>query len=149
VRQFNAPPEWPTPPTPGWRPPRRWRPPSTWPAAPKGWSFWVDAQGRPIRGPIARYGGPSRIRMTALVAVPVVLIAAVAALLLSRPDTGPAVAQHEPEPRSTTVPTPVLVYKNCAAVRAAGKAPLHRGSPGYSRVLDGNGDGVACERGTS
>jgi len=36
-------------------------------------------------------------------------------------------------------------YPNCAAVRAAGKAPLHRGDPGYRPGLDGDGDGIACE----
>ncbi|RJE91384.1 DNA-entry nuclease [Paenibacillus sp. 1011MAR3C5] len=39
----------------------------------------------------------------------------------------------------------VIVYANCAAVRAAGKAPLHEGEPGYSRKLDRDDDGVACE----
>ncbi|MFD1321873.1 excalibur calcium-binding domain-containing protein [Micromonospora sonneratiae] len=38
-----------------------------------------------------------------------------------------------------------VYYANCAAVRAAGKAPLYRGQPGYSRKLDRDGDGVACE----
>ncbi|MER7250479.1 excalibur calcium-binding domain-containing protein [Kribbella sp. NPDC000426] len=42
-----------------------------------------------------------------------------------------------------------MAYKNCAEVRAAGKAPLHRGDPGYSPALDRNGDGVACDRGNS
>ncbi len=37
-------------------------------------------------------------------------------------------------------------YRNCAEVRAAGAAPLYRGSPGYSSKLDRDGDGVACER---
>lgn len=41
--------------------------------------------------------------------------------------------------------TTEVYYKNCAAVRAAGAAPLHRGDPGYSLHLDGNADGVACE----
>lgn len=36
-------------------------------------------------------------------------------------------------------------YKNCAAVRRAGKAPLYAGQPGYSGKLDADGDGVACE----
>ena len=36
-------------------------------------------------------------------------------------------------------------YPNCAAVRAAGAAPLRRGSPGYRAGLDRDGDGVACE----
>jgi hypothetical protein len=38
-----------------------------------------------------------------------------------------------------------VYYPNCAAVRAAGKAPLHRGDPGYRSGLDRDGDGVACE----
>lgn len=36
-------------------------------------------------------------------------------------------------------------YKNCAAARNAGAAPLHRGDPGYSGKLDRDGDGIACE----
>ncbi|KAB8288613.1 serine protease, subtilase family [Bifidobacterium ramosum] len=38
-----------------------------------------------------------------------------------------------------------VYYKNCAEVKAAGKAPLHRGQPGYRPGLDRDGDGVACE----
>jgi hypothetical protein len=38
-----------------------------------------------------------------------------------------------------------VYYANCAAVIAAGKAPLFRGQPGYSMALDRDGDGVACE----
>lgn len=36
-------------------------------------------------------------------------------------------------------------YANCSAVRAAGAAPIYRGDPGYSKKLDRDGDGVACE----
>ncbi|WP_461167634.1 excalibur calcium-binding domain-containing protein [Tsukamurella serpentis] len=36
-------------------------------------------------------------------------------------------------------------YRSCAEARAAGAAPLLRGQPGYSRNLDRDGDGVACE----
>jgi len=36
-------------------------------------------------------------------------------------------------------------YPNCNAARAAGVAPISRGSPGYRSELDGDGDGVACE----
>src|SRR5664280_2749432 len=36
-------------------------------------------------------------------------------------------------------------YANCAAARAAGAAPLHRGDPGYRSGLDRDGDGIACE----
>lgn len=38
-----------------------------------------------------------------------------------------------------------VYYKNCTAVREAGKAPLYKGDPGYSAKLDRDGDGIACE----
>lgn len=38
-----------------------------------------------------------------------------------------------------------VYYKNCAAARDAGVAPIQRGEPGYRKALDRNGDGVACE----
>lgn len=36
-------------------------------------------------------------------------------------------------------------FRNCAAARAAGAAPLYRGQPGYGAHMDGDGDGIACE----
>ena len=39
-----------------------------------------------------------------------------------------------------------VYYRNCAAARAAGAAPLYRGQPGYRPQLDRDGDGIACER---
>lgn len=36
-------------------------------------------------------------------------------------------------------------YAGCNQVRAAGKAPLHYGEPGYRSDMDGDGDGIACE----
>ena len=38
-----------------------------------------------------------------------------------------------------------VFYAGCNAVRAAGRAPLYRGDPGYRAEMDGDGDGVACE----
>ncbi|QLY30441.1 excalibur calcium-binding domain-containing protein [Nocardia huaxiensis] len=35
-------------------------------------------------------------------------------------------------------------YRNCDDVRAAGKAPIFRGEPGYGPHLDPDGDGFAC-----
>lgn len=37
-------------------------------------------------------------------------------------------------------------YPNCAAARAAGAAPLRQGEPGYRPALDGDGDGMACDK---
>ena len=211
MRQFNPPPGWPDAPTARWRPPKHWRPAEAWPAAPEGWKFWVDEAGRPVRGPIGRYGGPSRIKVGAIVLVPFALIALVlvnpfgedstetepsvtlTTVPTTAPTTDPATTAATPVGRSqkptrqeertptatpdptesptstptstptsdpsrtptpTVAPTPspaatTVVYQSCAQVRAAGKAPLHRGDPGYSRELDRNGDGVACERGNS
>lgn len=50
----------------------------------------------------------------------------------------PAPAPKQQAPKSS-------YYPNCAAARAAGVAPLHRGDPGYSSKLDRDGDGIACE----
>lgn len=36
-------------------------------------------------------------------------------------------------------------FRNCAAARAAGAAPLYRGQTGYGSHMDRDGDGVACE----
>jgi len=65
------------------------------------------------------------------------------------PGTAPAAvtpsapaADGSAEPSTAPVPEP---YANCAAARAAGAAPLHRGDPGWSDSMDGDGDGIACE----
>lgn len=62
---------------------------------------------------------------------------------------------YTPPPAYTPAPAPAPVvqapalsstaYSSCAAVRAAGAAPIYAGQPGYSRKLDRDGDGVACE----
>jgi hypothetical protein len=36
------------------------------------------------------------------------------------------------------------VFANCDAARAAGRAPLFRGEPGYSPALDPDNSGMAC-----
>ena len=37
-------------------------------------------------------------------------------------------------------------YANCTQAKNAGAAPLYSGQPGYSRKLDRDGDGIACEK---
>ncbi|MDL2343454.1 excalibur calcium-binding domain-containing protein [Deinococcus sp. MIMF12] len=60
---------------------------------------------------------------------------------------GPATAptSRPPDAPAPSPSAPPASYPNCAAVRAAGKAPLLRGQPGYRAGLDRDGDGVACE----
>lgn len=57
----------------------------------------------------------------------------------------PAQTQAAPAPAPAQQSGGDIYYQNCSAVRAAGKAPLYQGQPGYSRKLDRDGDGVACE----
>ena len=55
----------------------------------------------------------------------------------------PPVTQEEVTARDAVEQS--VHYSGCNEVRAAGKAPLHRGDPGYGEHMDGDGDGVACE----
>lgn len=52
---------------------------------------------------------------------------------------------YRPVVALSTVPVSRGSFRNCAAARAAGAAPLYRGQPGYGAHMDGDGDGVACE----
>ena len=58
----------------------------------------------------------------------------------------------QPEPRAVPAPAPApappagaVYYANCAAVRAAGAAPIHPGDPGFASKFDRDGDGIGCE----
>jgi hypothetical protein len=55
---------------------------------------------------------------------------------------------YVPPPQLAPIPDTgaSVYYPNCKTAKAAGAAPLHRGEPGYRDDLDGDGDGVACER---
>jgi hypothetical protein len=59
--------------------------------------------------------------------------------------------QAPPSPDATArAPTgqavePRVQYAGCNEVRAARKAPLQSGDPGYRIEMDGDGDGIACE----
>jgi len=58
-----------------------------------------------------------------------------------------------PAPRQAVAPLAPLegganrsrAFANCAEGRAAGAAPVRRGSPGYGPHLDRDNDGVGCE----
>jgi hypothetical protein len=53
-----------------------------------------------------------------------------------------------PEARSNLAddkPKASVYYRNCAAARAAGAAPVRRNDPGYGRHLDQDNDGIGCE----
>lgn len=48
-------------------------------------------------------------------------------------------------PRAQSLASSGASFRNCAAARAAGAAPVRAGDPGYGRHLDRDGDGVGCE----
>jgi micrococcal nuclease len=66
----------------------------------------------------------------------------------AQPSRAPKSAPR-PAPKPTTAPKSKASsgsgFSNCAAARAAGAAPVHRGEPGYASRLDRDGDGVGCE----
>jgi hypothetical protein len=54
-------------------------------------------------------------------------------------------AQLNVSPEESALVEQSLYYGGCSEARAAGAAPLYRGTPGYREGLDGDADGVACE----
>ena len=66
------------------------------------------------------------------------------------PAPAPVAEKPAPAPTEEQAPAPdnssSVYYKNCDAVRKAHADPLYAGQPGYSRKLDRDGDGVACEK---
>lgn len=93
----------------------------------------------------ALIGQPAPVQQQA----PVRQFAAAARPLVQQP--APA---HRPAPRPQSTPKKSepaakrggsASYKNCAAARAAGAAPVRRGDPGYAAHLDRDNDGVGCE----
>lgn len=66
------------------------------------------------------------------------------------PMPAPASVQRSPSSVPTAeskagVSPAKIYYAGCNEVRAAGRAPLYKGEPGYREGMDGDGDGIACE----
>jgi hypothetical protein len=61
------------------------------------------------------------------------------------PVTTTASSGHWSAPVRSTSQSGSYVYRSCAQARAAGAAPMRRGSPAYNPNLDGDNDGIACE----
>lgn len=62
------------------------------------------------------------------------------------PPPPPQTTEQAPPPAYTPPAPTEVYYANCAAARAAGAAPIHRGQPGYRPALDRDNDGVACDK---
>lgn len=78
-------------------------------------------------------------------AAPAVVVTSAASSPSALPSPAPIKSTVPVVPPKTTKPASVY-YGSCAAAKAAGAAPLHRGEPGYRSGLDRDGDGTACEK---
>ncbi|WP_332838852.1 excalibur calcium-binding domain-containing protein [Nocardia bovistercoris] len=72
-------------------------------------------------------------------------------LPVSRPHADEPAPTYRPGPKGSNVVPPQSEdkapnrhYTNCTEVIIDGKWPLYAGQPGYSRLLDPDGDGRAC-----
>ncbi|WP_165546318.1 hypothetical protein [Kribbella soli] len=74
MHKFNPPPQWPQPPTAGWRPPVGWTPDPAWPEAPAGWRFWLNRNGRRSSGPIGACGAVDAGRLQLATADPALVL---------------------------------------------------------------------------
>ena len=54
--------------------------------------------------------------------------------------------QHQSAPAPSQPAPAELNFRSCKEARAAGYSHMRRGEPGYSPHLDGDGDGIACDK---
>lgn len=79
-------------------------------------------------------------------ALRLILAAAAGVLLSMLYERGGDLPRVVPQNLFGTSSGGIVPYRDCAAARAAGAAPLRRGEPGYAPWLDSDQDGVGCER---
>ncbi|SDB82854.1 Excalibur calcium-binding domain-containing protein [Raineyella antarctica] len=107
-------------------------------AVKRAYALWVtqaekDAMGRVLAG------CPAQVLPTGHEAPPATVSTAAPATRTTTPV--PTAGPHQ----AATGGSGTVYYASCAAARAAGAAPLHRGEDGYRSGLDRDSDGVACE----
>ena len=78
-------------------------------------------------------------------AAPVCSLESIVAAPHSRVRTPPTTNSLDVPSREKTPNAASEPFPSCSAARAAGQAPLRRGMSGYSKRLDRDGDGIACE----
>ncbi|GAA3083546.1 hypothetical protein JOF29_004463 [Kribbella aluminosa] len=98
-----------------------------------------------VKGPVQTVQGPTATVTQAPLPARTVTVPAPRTTTRTTAPVPPARSTQTTAPKTTSAPVETTYYANCAAVRAAGKAPLYRGQPGYAAHLDRDGDGVACE----
>jgi hypothetical protein len=109
-------------------------------AAGYGWSA--------LTAPAAEAKAPRKARTMALPAPPEELPAALDRDSAARGDDSDPLLDKQGSPDPTQDSAAVeqsVYYAGCNEPRAAGRAPIYAGQPGYRQGLDGDGDGIACE----
>jgi hypothetical protein len=92
----------------------------------------------------SRFGNSHRVKNGAMrakdVLIPAVMLGGIAGYAWS---ALPPAAVESSDERARIEQS--VHYSGCNEVRAAGKAPLYAGQPGYRPEMDGDSDGIACE----
>lgn len=116
----------------GHKDPAKWNPPlqSAWPAYARSWLVVKVAYG--LTADQAEIDA-----LRSMLALPPASAIRPALAMPATNDVKPS------QPPTTTNSS--SYYVSCAAARAAGKAPLRRGEPGYRPGLDRDNDGIACK----
>ncbi|CAI3798219.1 excalibur calcium-binding domain-containing protein [Pseudarthrobacter sp. MM222] len=57
----------------------------------------------------------------------------------------PTASKKPKATKTTAAPEPTLRYTSCNDVWAGGQGPFREGEPDYTKQLDPDGDGIACE----
>lgn len=106
-----------------------------------------DAQRHP--GPFAARGRaphrPPERRATFAITVATLCAGVFAVTWIATPDLQRLWASTSRSPQEIAAVERSVFYSGCNQARAAGAAPLHRGTPGYRPEMDGDSDGIACE----
>ncbi|MFP3666578.1 excalibur calcium-binding domain-containing protein [Priestia sp. SIMBA_032] len=55
-------------------------------------------------------------------------------------------AQAEAQAQQQQQQTQTATFQNCSEVRAAGRAPIRQGEPGFQAKFDRDGDGIGCDQ---
>jgi micrococcal nuclease len=64
----------------------------------------------------------------------------------SQSQTSKTYSKTTPKTATTQQSNTPIYYKNCTQAKNAGVTPIKKGDPGYESNLDGDGDGIACEK---
>jgi hypothetical protein len=130
LKRFVVPPTWPSPPRRHWVPPKTWHPDPSWPPPPPGWRFWVDGKGNPVRGPVGRYGGPSRRVVYAGAGALMLFLGvnfwALSAIGLFGGDSGDSRAIHFADDSTTPSATPTPVVPPKATQHTSAPPPVQK-----------------------